>query len=262
MDWKETLKTAWPVIEAILILVIGHFAVRYLLKLLRKTLEKSKLDQSLDKFIIKALNIVLHVLLVIAALSAIGVSTTGVIAVLSAAAVAVSVGLKDSLSNVAGGILLLISPRFKTGDYIEAGGDEGTVLSVDLLHTTVLTVDSRQVSIPNGILVNSHITNYSCEDKRRVDIEFNIPYEADVEKAKKTVLETIMRHELSLKTPEPFVRVSGYNDSAVKIITRTWCKTDDYWNLYFDLTEQIRAALKENSIEIPYNHLEVHINGK
>ncbi len=260
--WNSIWAILAPFAKMALILIIGHFVIVYLLKLINKGFKKSKFDESLTKFLSKAIKIVLYLMVVISALNAIGVSTSGIVAALSAGAVAVAVALKDSLSNVAGGILLLLSPRFATGDYIAAGGDEGTVLSVDLLHTTVLTFDKRQVSIPNGVLINSHITNYSREESRRVEISFPISYEADIETAKRVACEAILSHPLVLADPEPFVRVGSYGDSSVNLVTRTWCKTEDYWTVYYDLMEQVRAAFDENGINIPYNQLDVYIKEK
>lgn len=259
-----TLSKLWeyaaPFVKMTLILIIGHFLIVYLQKIVDRSLKKSKLDPSLIGFTHKAVSIVLHLLVIISALTAIGVSTTGLIATFSAIAVGVSVALKDSLSNVAGGILLLFSPRFSTGDYISAGGDEGNVISVDLLHTTILTLDSKQISIPNGVLINSHIINYSRENKRRVDITFPISYEADVKAAKQLAMEILKTHPLTLREPdEPFVRVQSYGDSAVNLLTRVWCKTEDYWSVYFDLIESIREIFEANGICIPYNQLDIHI---
>lgn len=258
--WENVWAMLLPLVKLALIVVVGHFIVVYVIKLLNRALGRSKLDESLSKFLSKTANIVLHILIVLSALNTVGVSTSGIVATLSAAAVAVSVALKDSLSNVAGGILLLLSPRFATGDHIATNGDEGTVLSVDLLHTTLLTPDKKQVSVPNGVLINEHITNYSREQERRVDIIFPIAYESDVKTAKRVALETILKHPLTLTDEnEPFVRVHSYEDSSVNIITRTWCKTENYWDLYYDLIEQIRDAFEENGISIPYNQLDVHI---
>ncbi|MGN0242570.1 MAG: mechanosensitive ion channel family protein [Lachnospiraceae bacterium] len=259
-----TLAMIWvaikPLIKMALILVVGHFAIVYLLKLLDKTQMNAKADQSLLRFLRKTINIVLHIIVILSALTSIGVSTTGLVATLSAATVGIAVALKDSLSNVAGGILLLFSPRFSTGDYIAAGGDEGTVVSVDLMHTTVVTVDHKQISIPNGVLINSHIINYSSEPKRRVDIMFPISYEADVNTAKRVALDTMKQHPLTLEEPEEaFARIRSYGDSSVNLLVRVWCNTEDYWNVYFDLTEQIREALEEKDILIPYNQLDVNI---
>ena len=252
-----------PLLTATAIFVIGHFIAVGLMRIIRRALNKTKLDISLTSFLIKTINIIMHIIIILSALNSIGVSTTGLIAALSAAGVAVAVALKDSLNNVAGGILLLISPRFSTGDYIAAGGDEGTVLSVDLLHTTIRTVDNRQISIPNGVLINSHITNYSREPKRRVDISFPVAYDADVDMVKQVIYSVVSKHPLVLKEPEePMVRVISYGDSSVNIITRSWCNTSDYWTVYFDLTEQVRDALTCHGIDIPFNQLDVHIKNQ
>lgn len=260
IDFEKILKLALPFVKMLLILIIGHFLIVYLLKLTKKGLNRSSLDDSLKKFLLKTLNILMHLFVILSALNTIGISTTGLLAALSAAAVAVAVGLKDSLGNVAGGILLLISPRFSTGDYIETESNSGTVVSVDLLHTTIKTFDNRQISIPNGILINSNITNYSKEPIRRVDITFPIPYEVDVKKAEEIIVKTILTHPLVLKEPaEPLAKVSSYGDSAVNIVTKSWCDNKDYWTVYYDLTEQVREALEKEGISFPYNKLDVHI---
>ena len=252
---------ASPLVKMVLILVVGHYIIVYLRKIVKKTLEtRGNFDQSFVKFVDKTLNIVAHVMIILSALTTIGISTTGLVAAFSAAAVGIAVALKDSLSNVAGGILLLIAPRFSTGDYIEAGGFSGSVINVDLLHTTLLTPDRKQVNIPNGVLVNNQIINYSKEDKRRLDITFPISYESDVEVAKKVAMDTIMKHPLTQTEPDvPFVRVNSYGDSAVNLVTRVWCNAADYWTLHFDLTEEIRKEFDKNGIGIPYNQLDVHI---
>ena len=258
------LKTiAFPLIKMLLILLIGHFAVKLITRIVRKALSGGKLDASLIKFLSKAVSITLHVIVVLSALTAIGVSTTGMLAATSAVAVAVGVGLKDSLANIAGGILLLLSPRFSTGDFISTEGDSGNVVSVDLLHTTINTVDNKQISIPNGVLINSHITNYSKQDKRQVEITFQISYDSDVNKAKEIITDNIIKHSMSITEPDkPLVRVKNYSSSSVDILTRVWCKTPDYWDLYFDLMEQIRDDFDKNGIKIPYNQLDVHINNQ
>ncbi len=248
------------VISALLILVIGFLVIKLLVKILDRALNRFNLDVSLIKFLIKAVSIVLYVVLVISALAALGVSTTGMIAALSAAAVAVSLALKDSLSNIASGILLLITQPFKTGDFVEVGGVSGSVLGVDMIQTTILTTDNKRIIIPNSQVSSSEIINYSAEDMRRVDIVFSVSYDADVEKAKEAVLRVVNAHSaVKREHAEPFARVSGYGDSAVNITCRVWCMSADYWNLYFDLTEQVRAEFDKEGISIPYNQLDVHI---
>ncbi len=261
IDWHKILSISLPIIETLSILIVGHLITRYVVKLTKRFFARSdRLDVSLERFITKAINISFHLLIIISAISVLGVPVGGLLAALSAAAVAVALALKDSLSNVAGGILLLFSPRFATGDYIAVSDKEGTVVDVDLLHTTIITTDYRRVSIPNGVLVNENITNYTCEQKRRVDITFSISYESDVELAKKLALDVIKSHRLTLNEPAlPFARVKSYGESSVNILTRTWCRNEDYWTLYYDLVEQIRVVFDENGISIPYNQLDVRI---
>ncbi len=260
MAWEKIWSIAQPIIKLVAIILIGHIIIRYAVRLLGRALGKSRLDESLISFIAKSANLLLHVLVILSALGSIGISTTGIVAAFSAAVVAIGLALKDSLSNVAGGILLLLSPRFATGDFIEAGTDSGTVIAIDLLHTTVRTPDHKQVSIPNGVLINSHITNYSREETRRVDLTFPISYEADAEKAKAVIEKAVAAHPLVLSAPEkPMVRILGYGDSAVNVAIRSWCKTADYWTVYFDLTEGVRAAMEKEGISIPYNQLDVRI---
>lgn len=260
IDWGEVLNFLFPFLKMAGILLVGYFLIRLVKKILTRAFQKSKLDASLVKYTIKAVTIALYVFVILAALDALGVSTGSVVAALSAGAVAVGIALKDSLSNVAGGLWLLFSPRFSTGDYIAAGGDEGTVVEVELLHTTLRTADAKIVSIPNGVLINSHIVNYTQNNQRRVDLEFPIPYEANVKLAKEIAYDTLAKHPLILmETAEPFVRVRSYGDSAVNLIARVWCKNEDYWTVYFDLVEDVREAFSQNGIQIPYNQLDVHI---
>ncbi|MGM9601305.1 MAG: mechanosensitive ion channel family protein [Faecousia sp.] len=263
LTWAKVWALLHPFVNMALILLVGHFAIKYAMKFINRGFGKSKLDPSLVKYCSKVVTILLYIFIILAALDAVGVSTGGVIAAMSAGVVAVGVALRDSLSNVAGGVWLLFSPRFSTGDYIAAGGDEGTVISVDLLHTTLQTFDGKQVSIPNGALVNSHITNYSIENKRRVDILFPIAYEADVNQAKQLAMDTVSGHPLVVSEEKsPFVRVASYGESSVNLTVRAWCKTEDYWTVFFDLTEQIREVFEKNNITIPYNQLEVRIKSE
>lgn len=247
------------IIGSILIIALGWVITGVIAKFFRKALSKTKLDISLIGFLVRIVDIFLKAMIILSALSNLGISTTGLIATFSAAAVAVSLALKDSLGNIAGGIMMLITHSFSTGDYIEAGGYAGTVLRIDVIHTVLLTVDNKQVIIPNGQLVNMSVIDYFKEKNRRVDLNFGISYDNDSEKAKEIIMETVKSHPMVLSEPDPFVRVSEYADSAVIITLRVWCESENYWNVYFDLLEQIRKAFDENGIVIPYNQLDVHV---
>lgn len=249
------------ILFAALILVVGHFLVRLLIKIMKKAFAKFELDASLINFFIKATNIVAYIVLALSVLTTLGVSVTGVVATLSAAAVAVSLALKDSLSNIAAGILILISRPFATGDYIEVGSVGGSVVEVDMLQTVLMSPDNRKIIIPNSQISTSEVINYSSEEKRRVEVVFPISYDEDVERAKTVILRVVNTHDLIDKEyAEPFVRVSSYSDSSVLITCRVWCKNSDYWNVHFDLMENVRAEFDKEHITIPYNQLDIRIS--
>lgn len=257
----ESLKAAVPrVAFAIVVLAVGYLFVKIFIKIMKKTLSKFNLDASLIGFFVKAIKIVGYIVLTICALAILGVPTTGMVAAMSAAAVAISLALKDSLSNIASGILLLVSHPFVTGDYVEVGGVSGSVIKVDMLQTEIKTPDNRKIIIPNSQVASSEIINYSSEEERRVDVVFNVSYNDDVELAKKVILSVVDKHPLINKEREkPFARVTAYGESSVVITCRVWCKTVDYWTVHFDLLEQVRVKFTEEGINIPYNQLDVHI---
>ncbi len=261
LTWTNVWIFFRPLVKMALILLVGHILIKLVMKIIKRGFIRSKLDPSLSKYCVKAITVALYLFIALAALDAIGVSTSGIVAALSAAVVAIGLALKDSLNNIVGGIWLLFSPRFSTGDYIAVDGDEGTVISIDIVHTNLQTFDGKQVSIPNGTLLNNNIINYSVENNRRVDILFPISYETDVNKAKSLALATVSNHPnvLSNEGNEPFVRVKSYSESSVNLTIRAWCKNEDYWIVFYDLTEQIRDVFSQNGINLPYNQLDVHI---
>lgn len=250
------------VLGSFAIIVLGWIVAGVVRKIMSKALKNAKLDTSFKKFLVKAIDIVLKTFVILSAVSNMGISTTGLIAALSAAAVAISLALKDSLGNIAGGILMMVTRPFSTGDFITVDGESGTVLKIDLIHTVLQTPDNRQVVIPNGQLVNKTVTDYSREEMRRVDIDFAISYNSDVEVAKAVIMDVIGNCEVALTDPAPFVRVTDYGDSSVTVTARVWCKTGDYWDVKLGLLEDVRTLFIANGIEIPYNQLDVHVDGK
>ncbi len=249
------------IVGSLLIVLIGFCIANFLKRIVKKHLNKTTLDKSLIGFIVTAVGICIKVLIVLTALANLGVSITGLVAAFSAGAVAVALALKDSLSNIAAGIVMLISQPFSTGDFIDVDGcvSGGKVLKIDVVHTTLLTLDNRRIVIPNGQLVNKTIVDYSKEDKRRLELKFGIGYNCDEKLAKDIILKTILAHPCSLKEPEPFVRVTEHSDSAIIITLRVWCDADNYWTLNFDLLENIKQEFDKNGIKIPFNQLDVHI---
>lgn len=263
-DFKTVCDYAWPFVKAILLFVIGHYVLKGLLYIPKRALNKTKLDKSLINILVKSLEVIGNAIIIISALNIVGIPTTGLLAALSAVAVGIALALKDSLSNIAGGILLLVSPRFVTGDYIGVDGDEGFVTDIHLLHTTIKTYDNRKITFSNGVVLNSKVTNFTWEGKRRIDMQFPVSYSADVEKAK-SIIKNIVANQpciLSEEEGQRYIRVGEYKDSSVIIHVYVWIKQEDYWDVYYDLTEQIREKLQENAITIPFNQLDVHIDNK
>ncbi len=255
----DYIKTGPAIVIAVIVFAVGLLALFIISKILKKALSKTTLDISLQKFFVKTLNITGFVLILICSLATAGVSTTGLIAGFSAAGAAVALALKDSLSNIAGGIVLLITHPFVTGDYIEIGSYSGTVKEIDILQTILTTADNKTIVIPNGLLSSDEVVNYTKEPLRRVDLTVSVSYDSDIVLAKKSVVKAAKRIELVLTDPKPFVRVSEYSDSAVNLAVRVWCKTENYWDVHFAMIEKIRECFIEDGVEIPYQRLDVNI---
>lgn len=242
-----------------LIIAIGLLAMKVLLKITRKTLQKSSLDESMHIFILNVLKVVLYILLIVVILGYMKVPTAPLVTVLGAGGAAIALALKDSLGNIAGGILILVNQMFKKGDVIEVNGKEGYVDSIDLFVTTLKTYDNKVVTVPNGVITTSVIVNYSKEDMRRVDCVFGISYDSDIEKAKDVLLAVTESCPLILNEPEPIIGVKEHQDSAIAIDLKAWCKTSDYWTVWYFLAEQVKLAFDEANISIPYPHVDVHV---
>lgn len=244
---------------AAVVLVVGLILTKISVKLLSKGLSKTKLELTVIKFTSQIAKIALYVLLVTIVLSILGIPATSIITVIGTAGVAIGLALKDSLSNVAGGFLLLLTRPFKIGDYIISNGVEGTVAQISVLHTRLNSSTNQAIFVPNGQVINAVVVNNSGNATRRVDFKFCISYNNDYEKAHDVIMDIVTAHPLVHKSPEPLVRMLEHGDSSIVIATRVWTDTANYWSVYFDIMEQVRAAFIENDIEIPYNQLDVHV---
>ena len=201
----------------------------------------------------------LKVLVVVALIAYLGIDTSGITALVASLGVGVGLAVNGTLSNFAGGMLLLITRPFKDDDYIAACGYEGTVEDILICNTKLRTPDNKVVYLPNGKLSTSEIVNYSEKDLRRVDLTFCISYDNDFEKAKSIINEVAAKEPLILSDPAGTVRLSKHGDSSLEICSKFWCKTANYWDVYFNLTEAVKKAFDENGIEIPFNQLDVHV---
>ncbi len=239
------------IILALLVWFIGKWIVDKLLKLLEKVKKFQELDETLRKFLLNGAKIVLYVVLVVSIIGILGIPIASIVTILGAAGLAVGMALQGSLSNFAGGVMLMIFRPFKVGDYINAAGGEGTVKEISLFYTVLNTIDNKTITIPNGSLMNANVTNMTAEDLRRVDLTFGCAKGEDIAKVQQTMLDVMAANELVLKDPAPFARLSGGSNEAMEFTTRAWVKSADYWTVYFDLTQAITEALGAAGVKAP-----------
>ena len=248
-------------IIAIIVLLIGRKIIKVVRKIVKRMMEKTSWDEGVKQFFDNLLNAFLHFVLVMIVLGKFGITASSVIAVIGSVGLSIGLALQGSLSNFAGGVLILILRPFKVGDYIveDTHGNEGTVTEIQLFYTKLLTIDNRTVILPNGNLSNCSLTNITQQDKRRIDIIVGISYDADIRQAK-NVIETLILEETARIPEEAYsVYVDSLGESAVNIGARVWVRTEDYWETKWRLTENIKYALDENHIEIPYPQMSVHM---
>lgn len=246
--------------QALIVFIVGKWLVSKLTMLVGKALHRSKMDEMLIDFVQSLLNWALLLVVIIASLSQLGIDTTSLIALLGAAGLAIGLALKDSLSNFAAGVMLLVFRPFRLGDFVNVSGVDGVVEKIHVFTTTILTTDNKENIIPNSAVYGSVITNYSAREKRRVDMVFGIGYDDDLKKAKAILMDIVVAHEKVLSDPEPAVMVAELGDSSVNFAVRAWSKTEDYWSVYFDCHEQVKLAFDEAGISIPYPQMDVHLD--
>lgn len=257
IDWLSAVLP--KLIGAILILIIGLCLAKIIKKIIKNAMTKAKLDEGITSFLNSLISVALNIVIVITVLSQLGVNMTTIIAALSAATVAIGLALKDSLSNVASGALILMNKPFKINDYLLIESFEGIVIKIEIMYTTILTSDNKQIAIPNSKLTSNTIINYTAQDKRRVDLLFSISYNQNITEAKNVIRSVIEKNDKVLKEKEPFIVVSKHGESCVEITVRVWAAKENYWDVYFGLMENVKNSFDENNIEIPYNQLDVHL---
>lgn len=250
---------ALQVIVAILIYGIATKVIKWVVKIVQRGMERHEVDTGVKQFLCAIVKYALYIVLIMTILNVFGVATTSVVAVLGSAGVAIGLALQGSLSNFAGGVLILILKPFKVGDYIIQGGSEGTVYEISIFYTKLKTVDNKVVVIPNGTLSNNTLVNVSHMDRRRVDIVVGISYDADIRTAKDIIYNLAQKDECRLPEENAVVFVDNLGASSVDIGVRVWVKASDYWTVKWRLTENIKYAMDENHISIPYTQIDVQI---
>lgn len=247
------------VIYAVIALIVGFWLVGRLTRLMEKVLEKKGIDLSLQKFITRLVSVGLKVLVLISVAGLVGIPTTSFVAVIGAAGLAVGLALQGSLSNFAGGVLILFLKPFKVGDFIDGAGHSGTVEEISMFYTYMATPKNQAVIIPNAQLSNDSIVNYSMKPIRRLDLVFGIDYNDDINKAKEILNNVISSETRILEEPAYMIAVDTLGDSSVNLITRVWCKNEDYWDLNYHLTEKVKKEFDLNDISFPFPQRDLHI---
>lgn len=247
---------------AVLILAVGFKLIKMLTHFLRNGKGMDRMDKSVKSFFISFLNIFLKVILVITVAAYIGVPMTSVITVLGSAGLALGLSLQGSLANLAGGIIIMVFKPFSVGDYIVSGSFEGTVSDIGIFYTKLLTIDNRAVVIPNGTISNQTVENLSAKPDRMVDLRFTASYNADIDKVKSTLIAAALKCEKVYTEPSPFAEVRSHLDSAIEYVLRVWCKSSDYWSVYYELMSSVKKAFDSEGIEIPYPQMDLHIENK
>ncbi|MCD8363923.1 MAG: mechanosensitive ion channel [Lachnospiraceae bacterium] len=257
--WPKFLAAGMSVVWALVFLFIGIKAIKYLRKFLQGVLERSNVDTGVIQFLDGFVKIAAYVILALVLLAHFGVQTTSFITILGTAGVAVGLSLQGSLSNFAGGILILVLKPFKVGDFVSASSCEGTVMEISLFATTLHTVDNRNVILPNGTLANGTIINYSANESRRVDMSVSVAYGSDLKKAQRVIHEILDNDERILKEPACVVAVDELADSGITILIRPWVLSGDYWDVKWSVLETVHNRFEEEQIEIPFPQMTVHL---
>lgn len=261
LDQLYTLLTTYglKILYGLLIIIIGYRIIHIVDKKTHRKIKNSKIDPSLQSFTRSGVHIGLQVLLLISAASIMGIETSSIVAILGAGSLAVGLALQGSLSNFAGGVLIIVLRPFKIDDFIEVSGHKGTVLDITIFSTQLKTPDNKCVIIPNALVSNGTLTNYSSFDTRRIQFTFGVGYDSSIPKVKQILSDLVTHHDLILDDPEPFIGLQTLNDSSIDFVVRVWVQSPDYFTVYYDIMEQVKHALDREGIEIPYPHRDIMI---
>ncbi len=268
MQWLQNLlntlvnwatNTGIKIIIALIVMFISFKLINWIGKKIIKGGEKKHADKTIIKTLVYVAKILAKCIIVVCLIGYLGFDTSAITALIASFGVCIGLAVNGTLSNLAGGVLLLVTRPFKIDDFIEAQGVSGVVADIHITATKIITGDNKVVYVPNGTLANGNIINYSEKDTRRVDLDFSVSYSTDVAKAKLIINDILASHTLILKDPAPFVRIGEHGENSLRIKCRAWTNNSDYWAVYFDVLEAVKSEFDKNGIEIPFNQLDVHI---
>lgn len=263
--WWEKLDLVNKIIEkipaliiAVIMVILGIFLSRIVSNLVTKAMKAKNIDPSVYNFIRRSVSVVIKAGFFLSALSMF-FNIGSLVTAIGAAGVAASLGLQDSVAQFASGIQILLNHPFKNGDFVEVNGVQGNVSDIRFMNTVITTIDNKRIIIPNSHITTNHIINYSAEDIRRLDLTYSISYTASISDAKNVVLNVARANELVLDDPAPQVYVNSHGASSINLVAKIWCKSNDYWDTYYQMQENVKLAFDSNNISIPYDQLDVHI---
>ena len=256
------LNTGIKILISLIILVISFRIVTVIARKIEKNGNKDKYDKTVMRTLAYVFNVGAKIVIAVCLIGYVGIDTGGVTALIASLGVGIGLAVNGALSNLAGGVLILVTRPFRIDDFIEAQGVSGTVEDIHIICTKLRTPDNKIVYVPNGSLSNGNIINYYEKFVRRVEITFEVSYDNNFDRAKELIADICASHELVLDDPNPFIKVAEYAQNGVKIITRVWVKSTDYWTVYFDIIEKVKKKFDENGIVIPYNQLDIRIKSE
>ena len=257
--WTQALRLGPTLLLAIVTLVVGLWVIRRLTRFIDRAALLRNADATVSRFMSSAVSVLLKTLLFVSVASMLGVATTSFVAIIGAAGLAIGLALQGNLANVAGGLVILIFKPFRVGEYVEAQGVNGTVTDIEIFHTIIRTQDNKLVVIPNGVLSNGIITNFTREPQRAVEWHIGVSYDDDLVRAKQVIADLAAADTRVLREPVPLIVVNALGDSAVQLLVRVWVARDDYWNVRFDLLERIKLKFDEEGLVFPFPPRVVHV---
>ena len=261
--WQRILtffeNSGFNIMKVLLFFVVGVFAIRIIMKIIKRIFEKSKIEHVVYTYLLTIIKIVLFFILILTLLYNLGVDTTGLVAIFTTISLAVSLAMETIFSNLANGLIIIITKPFKEGDWISVDGFDGSVKAIKLLYTVLNTADNRDINIPNASLIGKALTNYNANPTRKVIMTFDTSYDSDVDKVKQILTDCIYSNDKAILDPAPVVRLKELKDSALSFQVIIWCKSSNYWGLYYDLVDMVFNEFKKQGIQIPYNQLEVRL---
>lgn len=246
----------------IMMILVGAIIIKIIMRIVDKAISKSKLRKGLHKFIARTIKTILYTILILIVADMLNIPVTSLLATFSVVGLAASLAIQDTLSNLASGVMVLVTHPFKTGDWVDVSNVSGTVKEITFNHTVITTLDNKVIRVPNKDVVGATIVNYSENSERRLCLSFDVSYDAPVKKVIEVLEQLVNEAPYVLRDKEIFVKLTAYKDSSIEYTIRVWTKNEDYWNLNFYLLEKVKELFDENRIEIPYNQLDIHVHNK